>query len=260
MQTEHSTWGGPGSRRARRGVGGSGADTAWPDARRGHRRAGSRMRRVSRRRERGQRRPMPMVEARAALRAARPSRPRRACCGPITSTSSVCRSRMARSRVIFPDIPNNYRVRAELGMPLLHGADGSRHSSRPRVRGDGGAADRRMAVADVSLEVGVSYWTLVTARERVRVLERALQRADAMVSDARGARRCGPGAAERQSCRRRPSAHDSASADSGEERGGLAEAQLARLVGAPAGRANLAGDARRSADAGRGHARRRVGR
>ncbi len=88
------------------------------------------------------------------------------------------------TRVIFPDIPTNYRVRAELAVPLYTGGRvdalvGAARADRRAVE-----ADRRAAAADIQLETVSAYWTLALARDRVGVLERSLERADAVVSDA----------------------------------------------------------------------------
>jgi len=85
--------------------------------------------------------------------------------------------------VVFPDIPSNYRVRLEAAIPLYIGgrdaavADGSRADARAA------AFDRLSAEADVRLSVTAAYWRAVTAREAVRVRERAMARTDAWVSD-----------------------------------------------------------------------------
>jgi outer membrane protein TolC len=86
-------------------------------------------------------------------------------------------------RVIFPDIPTNYRARAELTVPLYT-------SGRVRALVSSAQADERAVVAeahaaeaDVALEVSVAYWTLAMARERVAVLTRSRDRADAVLAD-----------------------------------------------------------------------------
>jgi len=87
------------------------------------------------------------------------------------------------TRIIFPDIPDNYRLRAELGVPLLTGGrvEGLLEAARADTRAV--AADRRVVEQEVRLEVIRSYWSVVTAQEQVRVLTQALARADASVSD-----------------------------------------------------------------------------
>jgi outer membrane protein TolC len=52
-----------------------------------------------------------------------------------------------------------------------------------RADADASAADERTVRADVELEVATAYWTLVTTRARVAVVERALARSDRFVVD-----------------------------------------------------------------------------
>ncbi len=138
-------------------------------------------------------------------------------------------------RVIFPDIPSNYRVRAEIGMPLYTAGrvDGLVDAARADERA--AAADEAAAAADVALDTIVSYWTLATTRERVTVLERAQERADALVQDASARVDAGlvpPSerlAAEAQRARQRIVLIRARSAAT------MAEAQLARLTGMPPG-------------------------
>ncbi|HYN07516.1 MAG TPA: TolC family protein [Vicinamibacterales bacterium] len=86
-------------------------------------------------------------------------------------------------RVVFPDIPNNYRVRADLMVPLypVRAAEAFVESARADRRAV--AAEGRAQAGDVQLEVSRAFWTLVTARESVGVIEQALRRTDAWVGD-----------------------------------------------------------------------------
>jgi len=89
------------------------------------------------------------------------------------------------TRVIFPDIPNNYRTRAEMAMPVFTGGRVDGLVAAAEAGRDAADADTRTAEADVSLSVVSAYWNLVFARERIGVLERALERADAQIDAAR---------------------------------------------------------------------------
>lgn len=139
------------------------------------------------------------------------------------------------TRVIFPDIPNNYRARAELSMPLFtSGRVGDLVASAQAER-RAVDADRKVATSDLTLEIETAYWTLALARERTTVLERALQRADVSLADVRARFESGvlpPNdvqSAQAQRARQRvqliQARNDAA----------IAEAELARLVGAPGG-------------------------
>lgn len=86
-------------------------------------------------------------------------------------------------KILFPDIPNNLRARADAVLPLYTGGRVDAHimsATRDRAAAE---ADRRTADADVTLDVTRAYWTFVTARETTRVVEQALVRTDAAVAD-----------------------------------------------------------------------------
>ncbi len=139
------------------------------------------------------------------------------------------------TRIIFPDLPNNFRARAELTVPLYTAGRGGALVRAAEADRRAAAADRRTVEADIGLEARRAYWTLVLARETVGVLERALARTDAAVA-AVGARvdvgvlppndRLSAQAHRaRQHVRLIQARHEAA----------LAEAQLARAIGADAG-------------------------
>jgi OMF family outer membrane factor len=86
-------------------------------------------------------------------------------------------------RVIFPDIPSNYRARAEIAAPLYTSGRIDRLVESARADERAVAAEARAAEQDLRLEITRAYWALATARENVRVLEIALGRADAAVAD-----------------------------------------------------------------------------
>lgn len=86
-------------------------------------------------------------------------------------------------RVVFPDIPNNYRLRSDFTVPLypLRAAEAAVESARADRLAI--AAEGRAQAADIRLEVSRAYWTLVTARESAAVIDQALKRTDAWVAD-----------------------------------------------------------------------------
>jgi outer membrane protein TolC len=86
-------------------------------------------------------------------------------------------------RILFPDIPSNYRVRGEMTVPLYTGGRVDALVDAAEAERAGASADGRAATADIRLEVTRAYWTLVTARETTVVLERGLGRTDAWVVD-----------------------------------------------------------------------------
>jgi outer membrane protein TolC len=141
------------------------------------------------------------------------------------------------TRIIFPDLPNNYQARAEVAVPVYTAGRVSDLVASAQAGRRAAEADRRATSADVTLETVTAYWTVVTARERAGVLERTLARADASLADVRSRVEAGilpPNdalTAEAQRARQRvqliQAQNDAA----------VAEAELARLVGAEPGQA-----------------------
>ena len=88
-------------------------------------------------------------------------------------------------RVIYPDIPNNYRTRLELVWPVYTGgrADALERAAQAEATATG--ADLAAVQLDLRLEVARAYWALVTAEETVRVLDAALVSADRSLADVR---------------------------------------------------------------------------
>lgn len=91
----------------------------------------------------------------------------------------------APPRTIFPNIPDNYRSRLGVALPLYAGG---------RIDGSIAAADQERAaaahdseggVADLVVETSAAYWSLVTAREEERVLREAIASYEAHLKQAR---------------------------------------------------------------------------
>jgi outer membrane protein len=93
--------------------------------------------------------------------------------------------------VVFPNIQDNWRVRAGLVLPIWTGGrlggevDAAEHGQ------DAAGEDVRAARSDLVLETKSAYWSLVTARESVRVLEEAIRAYDAHLADAKNRERFG---------------------------------------------------------------------
>lgn len=87
------------------------------------------------------------------------------------------------TKILFPDIPDNYRARAELDVPIFTGGRVDALVASAKADQQAATADQRVTDEDIRLETTRAYWQLVTARETVTVLERALARADAQVAD-----------------------------------------------------------------------------
>jgi outer membrane protein TolC len=93
--------------------------------------------------------------------------------------------------VVFPNIQDNYRLRAGLALPLYAGG---RISSQIEAADRGHEAarqDLKAARADLVLETKSAYWGLVTARAGERVLQEAIKAFEAHLADARNRERFG---------------------------------------------------------------------
>lgn len=90
-----------------------------------------------------------------------------------------------RLRVIYPDIPDNYRTRLELVWPVYTAGRTDALERAARAEATATGSDLAAARLDLRLEVSRAYWALVTARETVRVLEQALATADRSLADVR---------------------------------------------------------------------------
>lgn len=90
-----------------------------------------------------------------------------------------------RLRVIYPDIPDNYRTRVELAWPVYTGGRTDALERAALAEATATGKDLDAARLDLRLEVARAYWALVTARETVRVLEQALATADRSLADVR---------------------------------------------------------------------------
>jgi outer membrane protein len=88
-------------------------------------------------------------------------------------------------RIIYPDIPDNFFTRAYVQWPIYTAGRVDALERAAEAEGRAAGADVAVARADLRLEVVRVYWALATAAESVRVLQEALDRAEAHVRDAR---------------------------------------------------------------------------
>jgi outer membrane protein TolC len=88
-------------------------------------------------------------------------------------------------RVIYPDIPDNFRTRLELQWPIYTAGRTDALERAARAEATASGADLAAVRLDLRLEVARAYWALVTARDTVRVLEAALATADRSLADVR---------------------------------------------------------------------------
>lgn len=144
-------------------------------------------------------------------------------------------------RVIYPDIPDNYRARLDVQWPIY--TSGRLQAIEQAARLDEAAAARDVDTTsvDVRLDTTRAFWNLVVARESERVVGESLARMGAHVRDVRNHFEAGlipPNdvlSAEAQEARQRMLAVQARTARE------MAEADLARLTGLDPGQRPIPG-------------------
>ncbi len=140
-------------------------------------------------------------------------------------------------RVIYPDIPDNYRTRLDLQWPIYTGGRVDALERAARAEAAASADDLAAARGDLRLEITRAYWALVTATESLGVVDESVGQVQAHLRDVRNRFTAGlvpPNdvwSAEAQESRERMLRIQAGSTRE------VAEADLARLVGAPPGTA-----------------------
>ena len=134
-------------------------------------------------------------------------------------------------RVLYPDVPDNYRARLDLQWPIY---TAGRVDALQRAAGnerEAAAFDVASARAELRLETTRAFWALVTARQAEDVLVRALERADAHVRELRSRLEQGlipPNDVLSAEAQR---SHEQVLAIEARSRRAIAEADLRRLIG-----------------------------
>jgi outer membrane protein TolC len=90
-----------------------------------------------------------------------------------------------RLRVVYPDIPDNYRTRIDLTWPLYTGGRAESLTQAAQAEAKAASQDLAAVEADLRFEVTRAYWSAVTAAETARVVEQALVRLDTHLKDLR---------------------------------------------------------------------------
>lgn len=88
-------------------------------------------------------------------------------------------------RILYPDVPDNYRARVDLQWPIFTGGRLDALVRAAEAERAGAAADLAAARADLRLEIARAFWALVTAREAEAVVARALETTRAHLADLR---------------------------------------------------------------------------
>jgi len=97
----------------------------------------------------------------------------------------------APPRTIFPNIPDNWRARAGVGLPLYTGGRVTASVDGASQQVAAAGLDLQAGAADLTLEATSAYWSLVTGRESERVLAEALGSYDGHLRDAQNRREQG---------------------------------------------------------------------
>lgn len=88
-------------------------------------------------------------------------------------------------RVLYPDVPDNFRTRLDLQWPIYSGGRTDALVRAARAEREAAGSDLLAARADLKLEITRAFWALVTAREAEDVLNQAIENLDAHVRDMR---------------------------------------------------------------------------
>lgn len=138
-------------------------------------------------------------------------------------------------RVVYPDIPDNYRTRLDVQWPVYTGGRSSSLTAAARMEAAASADDVEALRVDVRFEITRAFWNLVVADESVRVVDESLARMGAHLRDVGNQLEQGlvpPNDllnVQAQESRQRMLSIQARSARD------VAEAELARLIGSPPG-------------------------
>jgi outer membrane protein len=102
-----------------------------------------------------------------------------------TRTNHVEEFGIPGGRLIYPDVPDNFRSRIDLQWPIYSGGRTAALTRAAAADAEALAQDREAARADLELEITRAYWAVVTARTSVAVVEEALGRIGAHLTDVR---------------------------------------------------------------------------
>ena len=101
------------------------------------------------------------------------------------------------TRILYPDVPDNYRTRLDVQWPIYTGGRTDALVRAARAEAGAAVAETAVARADLRLEVSRAFWAVVTGRAAVTVLEQALVAGRGQRGRRARAPERGPGAAER---------------------------------------------------------------
>lgn len=117
------------------------------------------------------------------------TRPQMAAVGGYTRTNHVDEFGIllpnGQLRVIYPDIPDNYRARLDVQYPLYTSGRLQAIEQASRLEAAATARDGDTTTVDVRLDVTRAFWNLVVARESQRVVDESLTRMGEHLRDVR---------------------------------------------------------------------------
>lgn len=88
-------------------------------------------------------------------------------------------------RILYPDVPDNLRTRIDLQWPIYSGGRTDALERAARAEADAIGQDRLTTQADLRLEITRAFWSIVTAKAAVQVLEDSVAIAEAHLADVR---------------------------------------------------------------------------
>jgi len=138
-------------------------------------------------------------------------------------------------RIIYPDVPDNYRTRLDVQWPIYTGGRLDALERAARIEATASTDELATTRGDLTLEITRAFWAVVTTTEALRVVQESVTQLDAHLRDVRNQLAAGlvpPNdvlTVEAQESRQRMLAVQAAAARD------IAEADLARLIGAPPG-------------------------
>ncbi len=136
-------------------------------------------------------------------------------------------------RVIYPDVPDNWRTRLDMQWPIYTGGRTQALEKAADAERQASGKDLTAARSDLTLETTRAFWALVTATESVRVVSESVTRVEGQLHDVKARFDAGflpPN--DVLTVETRVAREHSLLIDAENQRDG-ARATLARLIGAP---------------------------
>lgn len=92
-------------------------------------------------------------------------------------------TQLGQIRVLYPDVPDNFRTRLDLQWPIYTGGRSDALVRAARAERNAAGDDLEAARADLRLEIARAFWALVTANDTAAVLAASLKSVEAHVRD-----------------------------------------------------------------------------